>query len=279
MLFKTKKIPSDYTELEELNPGQELRDQFIEIFPKKKFVAEMDESLMANGDFEDLLYRSSINYLIRRFITAARYIHDKYYKSHGDARVRTEIRKYLSDYTRLKDAEKNLVINILIKCIDTADDDFNDSEKHTVKRQIAEYEWGCYICGKELNMEKNSNDSNAGTADHKWPKSLGGLSELGNLRYACKECNNKYKKDFIDYSDYHYEEIAMIISSYSEYVSKIQPNKKGYEAAIFSKSDYKCEICSQPAYRVGELFIGRRDIEDTWHYLNLTTYCNEHTPE
>lgn len=115
------------------------------------------------------------------------------------------------------------------------------------------------------------------TADHKWPKAFGGASELGNLRYACQDCNSKYKKDFIDATDYHFEEMSLFIADRQSYVLKAR--NRSYESAIFAKSDYRCTVCREPAYRVGELSLGRLDIADSWHFLNLAAYCQSHNPE
>lgn len=269
----------DYPPQSEINPGEKLKGFLENLYPMKAggFISSIDADFMCDGEFDDLYYKSSINYLIRRLITTGHYIR-KSYLQQGDIKVRAKLREYLADYTRLEGDQIARLLSLLMECMETSEDDFNSSEKSFLRKQIEEFEWGCYICGKAMDTGKNSTLPKAATADHNWPKFMGGLSVIGNLRYACQECNSKYKKDFIDYSDYHYEEIAFIILNYAEYIQKIQRNGsyRGYETAVFAKTNYSCSVCRQPAHRVGELYIGRIDPQDSWHYLNLTAYCPEH---
>jgi len=136
---------------------------------------------------------------------------------------------------------------------------------------MQDYEWNCFICGAEFTTDKYP------TSDHLWPRSMGGLSEKFNLRQVCQPCNNNHKKDFINNSDYHFEEIAVPVTTFDHYQKSKQP--RWFEIAIFAKANYRCEVCSQPAYRVGELTIGRKNLREGWHYMNLTAYCFNHKPE
>lgn len=50
----------------------------------------------------------------------------------------------------------------------------------------------CCICGCRLHIDKNSYNSNEyAQIDHIHPKSLGGRSNIDNLRALCKSCNSK----------------------------------------------------------------------------------------
>lgn len=271
-------IIKDYKEKVSKNSGEKI----YTILDKKyrelsfKFLEQIDSDLNEDGELSKLFKKSIINYYLRRLITSAQFIRRKY-SDFGDHRVRNELRSYLKYYTRLEDEEIATILILLINCMQVSEDDFNNSHKNPVKRMLKEYGWGCYICGRDMDFSKNSEEYNAITADHVWPKTLGGESIPENLRYACQECNSKYKKDFIDYSDFHYEEISLVIHDRYNYDNKARD--RSYEAAIFAKSNYECVVCEQPAYRVGELYIGRNDLNESWHYLNLSAYCKEHKPE
>ena len=100
---------------------------------------------------------------------------------------------------------------------------------------------------------------------------MGGLNERENIRVACGKCNNKLKRNRIDYRDYHYEEISL--SSTEGDDSFLAELEAQYRVAIYAKSLYTCASCGQPADRVGKLRVGRIDEADSWHFLNLVAYC------
>ena len=128
----------------------------------------------------------------------------------------------------------------------------------------------CYICGGSL--EHRGGDPNKiATADHVWPRSMGGLNERENIKVACGRCNNKLKRNRIDYRDYHYEEISLSSNEGDpNFLSELEAQ---YRVAVYAKSLYTCASCKQPADRVGTLFVGRIDEADSWHFLNLVAYC------
>lgn len=272
-----KVIPTDYIAPRTINAGQKIRGFIEEKYPDTtNFIENIDGDFNMDGALSETLYSSTINYTLRRLIGVAQFTH-RTYEAYGDGRIRIELRKYFQRLTQFSEKDINFLIPLFIECIHNSDDDFNETEKTTAKHQIAKYKWGCFICGRELDMTKNSTSYLAGTADHKWPRALGGESIPENLRYACKDCNTKYKRDFLDYSDFHYEHIVFVIESYSKYLSSSR--NRNYEAAIFAKSDFCCVYCNQPAYRVGELFIGRDNLSDSFHFFNLSAYCAAHNPE
>lgn len=130
--------------------------------------------------------------------------------------------------------------------------------------------FNCYICGKALDFEGKDRDRFA-TADHIWPRSLGGLNDRENIKMACGECNNKIKRNRIDYRDYHYELISLASAEEEAgFLAELEPM---YRVAVYAKSNYTCASCGQPAYRIGKLLVGRIDKADSWHFLNLVAYC------
>lgn len=266
-----KPLPGYYQEQDEYQPGDTLKDYLEELYPLKNnsILAEMDNDLRADGALQDIIYKSSILYILRRLITTTEYI----YRLKGENRLQTNfaLKSYLKNFTRYSDKQINKLSQLLLECMHAARNTFSDGDRNFVKLQKKIHEWKCFTCGREMD------ETNIPTADHYWPKAMGGISNRGNLRWVCKVCNNNLKKDYINYADYHYEEIAISSSDYKHYKSSGHP--KLYEVAIFAKSDYCCSVCKQPAYRVGELTIGRIDLDDGWHYLNLAAFCIDHQPE
>ncbi|MDB5022875.1 MAG: endonuclease [Mucilaginibacter sp.] len=266
-----KKLPGFYPDQEEYQPGEELKDYLEEIYPPKSMATfdEMDNDLRADGELKNLVYESSILYILRRLVTTT----EHFFRLNGENKIATNtaLRYYLRNYTRYSDEQVNKLSKLLLPCMDTARNNFTDGDKNIAKQQKKYYQWACFVCGKEMN------ETTSATADHFWPRAMGGLSNSGNLRMVCQICNNNHKKDYINQADYHYEEIAISATDYKHYKGSGHP--KIYEVAVFAKSNYCCEVCQEPAYRVGELTVGRIDLKDGWHYLNLAAFCLKHKPE
>lgn len=277
-MSKHERLPNQYTKFKpDGSPGLKIKHHLKWLYKHDQhFLAKIDEDFKLEGLLRSSMYESTINYLLRRIVTAAHYIY-RTNQVYGDTRIRSELRKYLKEYTRFDDETLSKLVAWSLESVNNSKNDFNQSDKKKVRQQIEQYGWGCYICGREMDFSSNAEPYKIATADHWWPRLFGGESELHNLRYTCSDCNGKYKKDFLDYSDYHFEEIAMVIESFSEYDKKAK--NRSYESAIFAKADYMCAECQQPAYKIGELHIGRIDISDSFHFFNLTAYCHEHKPE
>ncbi len=266
-----KKLPGYYPDQDECQPGEELKDYLETIYPLKpsRTFDEMDNDLRADGELTSIIYESSILYVLRRLVATT----EHFYRVSGENKIATNIalRSYLRNYTRYSDEQVNKLSKLLLPCMETARDAFSEGDKNTAKQQRRMYQWSCFVCGKEMD------DSNIPTADHFWPRGMGGLSNSGNLRMVCQICNNNHKRDNINHADYHYEEIAISATDYKHYKGSGHP--KVHEVAVFAKSKYQCVVCNEPAYRVGELTIGRIDLKDGWHYLNLAAFCLKHKPE
>jgi len=265
-----------------MNPGEELKVFLTQIYSNSSskadgFLAKLDNDLMCDGSLIDIVYRSCINYIIRRLITTAEYFRRIYDpKIYGQSRYQRELRRYLRDYTRLRDQHVNELLHLLVKCLKASDSYPSDTQSRKIRQEAEARSASCLICGRELDYTRNSQNILSVTIDHIWPRSFGGLSENHNLGVVCQHCNNELKKNYIDDSDYHYEEISLVATSYEEYTSKMK--NRQYEVAVFARTQFKCFVCGQPAERVGELQIGRIEPSDSWHFLNLAGFCYEHKP-
>ncbi|GAB4190333.1 MAG: hypothetical protein OHK0022_02980 [Roseiflexaceae bacterium] len=256
--------------MNKISPGEELKNLLMKFHPKThstNFVKQLDYCLAADGELEQLIYLSSINYLIRRFINTSQYIYQEY----GEYSFRSELQQYLRDHTRYTDRQRTDIAYALEKCLkymqetESATGDMN-SRRNEAKR----FNFNCYICGTTLDFGGSDPDKIA-TADHIWPRSMGGLNEKENIKVACGKCNNKLKRNRLDYSDYHYESISL--SSNEGSANFLTELESQYRIAVYTKSQFSCESCGQPAYRVGKLLVGRRDTSDSWHFLNMVAYC------
>lgn len=112
--------------------------------------------------------------------------------------------------------------------------------------------------------------------DHIFPRTMGGATAEFNLKVACKSCNES-KSEYIDSTDFHYEQICFASEKNTESFN-VELERK-YKIAIWAKSQYSCSICGKPAVEVGRLDFGRINLNDSWHFLNIEAYCSDHTPE
>lgn len=251
------------------------------------FLERMDRDFQADGELSRLSYMSCINYAVRRLISIAEHYRRRYDPELFEpSRHRLELRKFLRGYTgygRYGTAFVEELVSLLAQCLQEADRDVSPGVKNRMRQEAQQRDLRCYMCGRTLNHDRGVTESNSASVDHSWPHSLGGSSDQHNLRIACRECDNSLKQDYMDASDYHYEEIALGIGTYVEYQSRFKDNQRwrarSYETAVFAKAEFRCAGCDTPAFRLGELQIGRRDLDDGWHFLNLTAYCASCSPE
>lgn len=262
------------------NPGKILQGLLKEIYPldntgSKSFVHSIDNALMAEGEFFQLVYESSINHLVRRLITSAEHLRRKY-DLYPDDSV-SEIRKFLRDFTHIPPSQREKIVTLLVECLRERDRKISLKLKDSIRKEAQSRGANCYLCGCEIDFERTDAPRfNSLTLDHLWPRKMGGKSLESNLKIACKRCN-ELKGDYIDASDFHYEEICLVTNEKDE--SFNVEFRREYKIAVLAKSDFKCMICGKPAERVGELQFARREPSDSWHFLNVDAYCSEHTPE
>ncbi|WP_017661269.1 HNH endonuclease [Baaleninema simplex] len=263
----------------ELNPGQELQAFLEELYPQdppkqEAFAYKLDGLFGEDGELAHLMYKSAINYAVRRLITAAAFL-DRKYKNQPNTKFFVKLREYLKDNLRLlKDRDREKIHALLRQCIEAKNREVKPKRKQSIRRQAIDQNLNCYICGCEIDFE-SSCQYNSPEIEHLWPQNLGGWSDYVNLKIACHQCNQN-KKDYIDFSDFHYEEISLVSNNNED--SFMKEMNRLYRIALWSKNEYKCVICDRPASQVGELKLYRDDPDDTWHFLNISAYCEKHYP-
>ena len=257
------------------SPGQELRDYLLELYMNEKSdsIRKMDDDWRHSGDLYSLFIKSAVNYLTRRILKAASVVSHTYSARSNKPMFAFKMKEYLKDMTRYNDDIIECVVKKCMLSMCEAETSYTTKMRKRMMRKKAN---NCYMCGCELVFSNKpvENDNDA-TLDHLWPNSLGGSNESFNLENSCKKCN-ELKGDFIDGSDYHFEQIAHRAIKVDDFIEK---RSRIEERAIWAYSDYKCCVCEIPAKHSGELFIGRKDQDDIWHFLNLATYCEKHRPE
>jgi hypothetical protein len=261
-----------------LNPGQRLQNLLKELYSfdppqRTSFIAKIDDALIADGDFAQLVYNSSINYLLRRMVTTAEYLKRKFAPpDYPPERYLVEIRRFIRNYTHIPFTQVERVTNILIDCLDERRRMPTQTTKNRIRRIAQERGLKCYICGRELNFERDGEYDSA-EVEHLWPRTMGGYNNDANLYVSCHQCNQS-KKDYIDSTDFHYEEISLVSDRANEDFSTEM--KWDYRVALWAKNNFRCIVCGKPASFVGSLQLARRDPNDSWHFLNIDAYCDQH---
>lgn len=254
-----------------INPGEELRDYLSSFYsqPSPNFLQQMDNDLMCEGELAELVYDSCLNYLLRRLIKTA-----EYYRRHDPSDWRMKLKGFLRDHTRLRTGTDEL-IRLLSRCLDAMQTEPTQLEKKQIRQRARENGHRCYLCGDVVEFQETDSYL-APSLDHMWPRATGGTSQRDNLRIAHQKCNSKLKRDFIDASDYHYEQICAVSTPDDKnFTQEMTPL---YRMAVFARSNFACAVCDQPAFRVGTLRLGRVNPADSWHFLNLQGYCEKHLP-
>jgi 5-methylcytosine-specific restriction endonuclease McrA len=262
-----------------INPGEQLREFIKKLFPadakNDSFISRIDYTLQADGELRDLVYNSTINYVLRRLIVTADYFQRKCKKEEkGDEKFITDLRAFLKDDMRFPEKHIGLIIALIRDCLDKRNAHVADSTKNNIRKRARDNNKACYICGGELDFDtRKTNSYNLVEVDHKWPQTMGGASDNFNLEVACSTCNGK-KSDHIDASDFHYEKICLVSDENDKHFST-EMNRQ-YELALWAKREFKCSICEKSAADAGKLKFGRKNPNDSWHFLNIEIFCEKH---
>lgn len=257
-------------EPDEHSPGHLLRELLIELYPfdpqaRQGILSTLDDAVKAEGMLTHTTYLSAINYLLRRLVTSARFIYRKYYLStRSSTEYLQRLRQYLKDNTDIPHSAREKVFILLQSCVEESESDRpTQNTKNRIRKRISKQGQTCYICGKDFGDPLE--------VEHIWPKTLGGSNIDNNLTLACPRCN-RAKDDFVDGSDFHYEEISLV--SDDDDINFETEFNWVYRVAVLAKHNYCCSACGKPVSDVGELVFSRRDPSDSWHYLNIDAYCS-----
>ncbi|XGV96547.1 MAG: HNH endonuclease [Leptolyngbya sp. BL-A-14] len=278
---------------ESINPGEQLQVLLKQLFPpdsagKTTFITRIDDAVSADGALAELIYCSTINYVARRLIFTAEFLNRKLQKLGvmvtGEM-LNSELRSYVRNYINVKDKDLvEKIVSLLKQCVEARKKSIKSEKRKAIRRNTKQRSEGCYICGCGLSFNRvekeedenginkdNSYESwNYPEIEHIWPRSMGGLTEDRNLKVSCKKCN-RYKEDFVDASDFHYEQLFTVSDEDDENFAT-ELNRR-FEIAVWARNKFKCSFCQKPASQVGELKLVRNDKRDSWHFLNMDSYC------
>lgn len=263
------------------NPGQQLRFILETLYPvnlneSNNFLSKLDHAFASDNKFVQLVYESSINYIVRRLINTAESLKRKFYNSdYPPEKYQKEIRVFLKEYTHIPENQIERIFILLLECLKARDKKPNDTDRRMLLKSAEKNNLRCYICGCDLNFREKEQEESA-ELEHEWPRALGGSSDPFNLRISCLRCN-KIKSDYIDSTDFHYEKISLL--NEIQDASFFKELKREYRVALWLKSECKCVVCGKQASSEGQLQFARREPNDSWHFINIEAYCDRHHPK
>lgn len=256
------------------NPGEQVKrilEEALELesYDKPTFANRVDRVLVADGRLASLMRESAIDYATRRLVLGAVHV-----ASHGgwdpsDPSFVRPLRRYLKEHTGLDQRTVDRIVPLLRDAVRLNRSELSTTKRRRLRRTMRfRDETQCYLCGLQMDFEDLERKTGA-SADHVWPRSIGGLNEEDNLRLACKQCNN-VKGDVLSGADFHYERFVRADESHVEF---------GELMAAWHIHNLSCVQCGRDPSQVGQLFLVRDDDTDCWHVHNVTAYCATHRPK
>ena len=257
----------------EYNPGEQIRHILgdaleLESYDKPTIANDVDRALGANGRLAELMRESAIDYATRRLIIGAVHLAASGNWEPSDPGFLSILRRYLREHTGLDKRTQERLLPFLQQGVRLNRSTLSTGKRKSLRNEKrAGGETKCYVCGREMDFT-DLNKADGATADHVWPRSLGGLNERSNLRLACQRCNG-IKDDTISGADYHYERFVRADDKLTNAERMIAWQVQGLA----------CAQCGRDPSQIGELFLVRDDETDCWHVHNVTAYCNMHLPK
>ena len=254
-------------------PPRELFEYLLSVYPIDNDIAwlnRIDNTLLEDGDLKNVVYKSTIFYLLRRLVTRAKKKAEIAGAKKGHLKEDSALKLIRDDIKKFGFADKDIekISWLLRECVKASKHTLPRLSTKKLLRDAKKRGLRCYICGSELDYERKNSITSA-EIEHIWPKSLRGSNTDNNLAISCRKCNQG-KEDVLGSEDFHYEHIALGNNSL----------KYQYKLSIILKNECACSICSKKSqYVKGGLSVVRKNKDDFWHYLNLQSVCLDHLEE
>ncbi|MDF7798518.1 HNH endonuclease [Pontiellaceae bacterium B1224] len=264
-----------------LTPGEQLSELISEVVhsenPESGFLKNMDNLLVADGEFLEMQKKSIIFYTTRRLIHGASYALEKAMVHYMDSQNAIPVIKdYLTNnYSfSLTEEQANRLHALVYSCVDASHKDLSTAQRNKALEQFRRLEiTTCYMCGVEIDFDSVDN-KNSASVEHLFPSEYGGDSRFENLALSCKDCN-KHKDDHMHPSDFHFEKISTKHDyGHKKFSKQLLVSKQ--VVAMWLKEGCECTICGKPASAAGMLSVFQKEPADSWHFLNIGVQCSAH---
>lgn len=253
------------------------------------------ESLLLKNQInvlKDLEYQQASNqrlvdYTVMRTINIGHY-YKKLYTLESLEYEKILLRK-LKDFLEIEDTLLRKIF-IIIKniCINYEKTDPTQKQKDSVRKQANEKRHNCYICGRQLDSEKQTDTKKAQIKEkqekgeyiydlleieHILPRTYGGGLNKENITVACENCN-KLKDDKLSYSNCYFESFLPNSDSEDAIKSKFS---KDLKFSILYKQKFRCYICNKKFYDLenNNFIFYKKENDEPFHYTNVLVCCED----
>ena len=163
-------------------PGADLLEIVEQIVPRgRRFAGAVDTLLRADGEFEELLYQSTIMYVVRRLVRSAQYV-DRKLKDGNDREVYAQLRQLLRDEYSLEE-HLEPVLSLLMLALQCGRASISERDKTAIEKEARRSDrYRCYLCGADFIPDGPG--ASPHSHEHHWPKTVGGVSTPDNIRLA-----------------------------------------------------------------------------------------------
>lgn len=253
----------------------------------------MIENLLLNNHVDllkDVEYQKAsnqrlIDYIVMRIINIGHY-YKKLYTFESLEYEKNLLRK-LKDFLEIEDVLLRKIF-IIIKniCINYDKTEPTQKQKDTIRNQANKKRHNCYICGRKLDADKQTDSKKAEIKEkkekgeyyydlleieHILPRTYGGALNKENITVACENCN-KLKDDKLSYSNCYFEGFLSNNDTEEAVKGKLT---KDIKFSILYKQKFKCSNCNEKFYNLeNENFVFyKKEDDEPYHFTNILVSC------
>lgn len=262
----------------QINPGEELFQWILNRYKRQKVDQDSWVSNMAREfnmeELEELLLRSTALMLLRRLLWNANWYESRYVDR--DVTIEKFDKDYLLEIFGFEREDRLRIGRLTFAALDASKKDISTGLFKEMKKQASNRRQRCEIRGCIIDYDTTSSH-NSFSLDHKWPHSLGGVSERWNLRVACRACNSQ-RQNIVEASDVHYEHFHVKTDWSADPGSSFQKELKNeFKIAALLHANFQCEFCGESVENMEEgVDFMTREREENFHMFNVQVTCKQH---
>ncbi|HIP41346.1 MAG TPA: HNH endonuclease [Campylobacterales bacterium] len=244
-------------------------------------------SYIKDMNYHDANNQRTVDYIVSRVINIGHY-NRKIYTDDTNEYERVLLEK-LKDFL---DLEKEMIYKIFILtkkiCLNYDLTEPTQKQKNSIRSEAKRKRHRCYICGRLLDADKQTDNKNRQIAEkkekgnyeknlleieHILPRTYGGGLNKENLTVACEHCN-KIKDDKLSYANCYFENFICNSDTENSIRSKLT---KDIKFSILYKQNFQCKICEKKLYEldIENIYFYKKEENESYHFTNVIMCCEE----